>query len=135
VNVREFNYLFFRDWNTAGGLITPSTAAKLLGVTRGRISQIWEERNLKKYIYNDVSKPLLSLNDVKKIQNERYVNLSAKAKNIIDEEQAKWEFEYKAYLENNPDEDPGANVTYTIESDENVTSEIENYEEYLDKQI
>jgi len=136
MDVREFNYLFYRDWNNTGGLITPSTAAKLLGLSTGRISQIWEERKLRKYIYTDPSKPLLSLNDIKKIQEEKYKNLSSEAQNIIDKEQREWEDNYEQILKKEAEErakygDLEPPRTY----EDQIGEEIEEYRKYINKRI
>lgn len=136
MDVREFNYLFERDWKNAGGLIQPAIAAKILGLTRGRISQIWEERNFRKYIYDDPSKPLISLNDVKKLQDEKYINLSTDAKRIIDQEQAQWESDYEEILKKEAEKenkygDMEPNKTY----EEEITEEIDEYRKYMNKKI
>lgn len=132
MDVREFNYLFYRDWNNTGGLVTPSTAAKLLGLSTGRISQIWEERKLRKYIYSDPSKPLLSLNDIKSIQSEKYDKLSTEARDIIDKEQAEWEIAYEKWLKeiaNQEDIEPPKSY------EEEIGEEIDEYRRYMNKKI
>jgi len=134
MNVREFNYLFYRDWDSAGGLITPSTAAKLLGLTTGRMSQICEERHLRKYIYNDSSKPLLSLDDIKKIQLEKRNKLSKEARDVIDKKQAEWAYAYEEQLKK--DEKLLEKYTEPPPSyEEIVADEIDDYENYLEKKI
>jgi len=134
MNVREFNYLFYRDWDNAGGLITPSTAAKLLGLTPGRMSQICEERHLRKYIYNDPSKPLLSLTDIRKIQSEKRDKLSKEARDVIDKKQAEWVYAYEEQLKKEEE----LSTMYSEPPpryEEIVGSEIDDYENYMEKRI
>ena len=58
---------FNENWTRAGGLISTSTAAKILGVKMPAITQKWKRDNLRKYIYEKNGKtdlPLLGLRDV-----------------------------------------------------------------------
>jgi len=134
MNVREFSYLFLRDWHKTKGLIQPAIAAKLLGVTRGRMSQICEERNLAKYKYDDPSKPLLSLEEVLKIKNEKYNNLSTEAKKRVDEINELWEIEFEKQLEleeRYSEQEEEISPSY----EEEIDDEIEDYMDHLGKNI
>jgi len=134
MNVREFSYLFLRDWHATKGLIQPAIAAKLLGVTRGRMSQICEERNLTKYRYDDPSKPLLSLDEVLKIKNEKYNSLSDEAKKRIDAMEAEWEYAYEEQLKKDEaliEKYPEPSASY----EEEIANEMEDYLDYLEKNI
>jgi len=134
MNVREFSYLFLRDWHATKGLIQPAIAAKLLGVTRGRMSQICEEKNLAKYRYDDPSKPLLRLDQVLEIKNEKYNSLSSEAKKRIDEMNDLWEMEFEKRLEMEDElseQNPEPNPSYI----EEIEDEIENYIDHLEKNI
>jgi hypothetical protein len=67
----SFSTWFKDKWTQSGGLISPSIAAKILGISMPRINQIWKDRGLEKYIYDDEKKPLLGLFDVMQIEDER----------------------------------------------------------------
>ena len=63
--MEQINYSewFFKNWGTKG-LIQPSRAAKILGLTGARMTQIWKERNYPLYYPPGEDKPMLAWNDV-----------------------------------------------------------------------
>lgn len=71
-------------WMQTGGLIPTYLAAMILNVSMPRINQIWKERNLKKYSFEDKKRDLLSFNDVIKILEER--NKVFRRYSMMDEE-------------------------------------------------
>ena len=138
MNVREFRYLFFRDWENEGGLIQPSVAAKILGVTRGRISQLCETGSITKYIYDEPTTPLVSLKDVQRIKIEKILKLSPEAQAKIKEKELQWEEEFKLKLLKEmiySTETPIIKKAAITNREEIIESELEEYEEYMEKEI
>jgi len=66
LNLKKDRYAdWFQDtWNETGGLVSAWTAAKILEVSKGRISQIWKEKNFKKYKFSEKDRALLAIKDV-----------------------------------------------------------------------
>lgn len=58
----KYEEWFMKGWYEAGGLISPSKAGKVIGLTGARMTQIWQERNLKLYQY-EKDKPFLGWKD------------------------------------------------------------------------
>ena len=58
----DFTFWFVKHWCFAGGLISKAVAARLLGLSSGRISQMVREQKLREYRYKDIS--FVSFSDV-----------------------------------------------------------------------
>lgn len=70
----EFWHWMNENWNTAGGLITHSIAASMMGKTQTRIRQMVEEGKLKEYRYK--TKKFVSFAQVMELtRDEAYADL------------------------------------------------------------
>jgi hypothetical protein len=61
---------FSKNWYKAKGLIQPSKAGSMVGLSGARITQIWREKNLPLYIYKN-EKPFIGWNDFLNFKAER----------------------------------------------------------------
>lgn len=68
-------------WLKTGGVIAPSIAAQMLGVSMTRINQLWKEKNLERFEHPLLNtKALLRFSDVIEILEQRKKNNSLTAK-------------------------------------------------------
>lgn len=68
--MKTYKEQFQEQWLKSGGLITPATAARLLRLSRGRITQMQTEGKLKPYIMANGT-PMLSFTEVMELEEER----------------------------------------------------------------
>lgn len=84
----------FYDWfnkteETAGSLVTPASAAKMIGITRQYLERLAKAGEIKKYYYDEL--PFIGMRDIEKI--------IAKRKKRIEQENRKDILLQKAYEE------------------------------------